>query len=69
MSGLTPLALSGIASIGLGLGTLGTGGIAAGGAPEECAGSRRCVAASGQCCFLVISVRGLNASPQCPPSC
>ena len=52
VSGVSPVALSGIAGIGLGLGTLGTGGIVAGGAPEECAGSRRCVAASGQCCFL-----------------
>ena len=67
VSGLTPVALSGIAGIGLGLGAIGTGGIVAG--PEECAGLTRCVTASGQCCFLVISVRGLGASPQCPSSC
>merc|ERR1711879_516939 len=50
-------------------GTVGTGGIVADGAPEECAGSKLCVAASGQCCFLVTNQRSLSASPQCPPSC
>ena len=68
VSGLALLALSGIASTRA-LGTLGTGGIGAGGAREVCAGSRLCVAASGQCCFLVINQRSLTASPQCPPSC
>ena len=72
VSGFPLLALSGIASNTVGaLGTVGTGGIKADGATdtEECAGSKLCVAASGQCCFLVINQRSLSASPQCPPSC
>ena len=45
--------------------SIGAGGI---GAPagEECVGSMLCVAASGQCCFLRMSMRG---PPECPPSC
>ena len=70
VSGFPLLALSGIASnTAEARGTVGTGGIGADGAPEECAGSKLCVAASGQCCFLVTNQRSLSASPQCPPSC
>ena len=70
VSGLSLLALSGIASnTAEARGTVGTGGIVADGAPEECAGSKLCVAATGQCCFLVTNQRSLSASPQCPPSC
>ena len=68
VSGLALLALSGIAG-NRALGTLGPGGIGAGGDREVCAGSKLCVAASGQCCFLVINQRSLGGSPQCPPSC
>ena len=70
VSGFPLLALSGIASnTAEARGTVGTGGIVADGAPEECAGSKLCVAATGQCCFLVTNQRSLSASPQCPPSC
>ena len=65
---LLPVALSGIVGNAIGaFGAIGTGGIVAG--PEECAGPTRCELPSGQCCPLLISVRGLGTSPQCPASC
>ena len=62
------LSVSGIASNVAGaFRTLGVAGIEpAGAGSERCFGSMLCVAPSGQCCVLRISLRG---PPECPPSC
>ena len=70
------LSASGISSGDPATGTLGSSVGTAGIVPsvpeetaENCVGSMLCVAESGQCCFLIMSQRGPEFGPECPPSC
>ena len=65
---LATIGAGGIAPVLGGLGLVGVAGAAGMGlmAMAECGGPMLCVAASGQCCFLIAGLRGLT---DCPASC
>ena len=66
ISAAAGLGTAGVIPALAGLGLLGTAGAGAGlMALSECAPPMLCVAASGQCCFSIMSRRGI----ECPPSC